>query len=165
VKHDLVTLLRQRLFAIALGYEDADHAAFLARDPALKTMAGRLPESGPDPASQPTLSRFENGVGTAELHRFSVAWLGLCLETHPGPRRVVVIDPDGTDDPTHGWQQLSFFHGYYGEYMYHPLFVFDGQDGFPLAAVLRPGDTHDSHRAVRSCSGCCPACGRPTPKP
>jgi hypothetical protein len=60
----------------------------------------------------------------------------------------VVIDLDGTDDPTHGRQQLSFFHGYYGEYMYHPLLVFDGQDGFPLAAVLRPGNTHDSHGAV-----------------
>jgi hypothetical protein len=148
ITHELPTLLKQRLFAIALGYEDANDAAFLARDPALKTMAGRLPESGLDLASQPTLSRFENGVRTAELYRFSAAWLELYLQTHPGPRKVVVIDLDGTDDPTHGRQQLSFFHGYYGEHMYHPLFVFDGQDGFPLAAVLRPGNTHDSHGAV-----------------
>jgi hypothetical protein len=148
VRHDLPILLRQRLFAIALGYEDANDAAFLARDPALKTMAGRLPESDLDLASQPTLSRFENGVRPTELYRFSETLLDLYLKTHPGPRKVVVIDLDGTDDPTHGRQQLSFFHGYYGEYMYHPLFVFDGQDGFPLAAVLRPGNTHDSHGAV-----------------
>jgi hypothetical protein len=148
VTHDLSTLLRQRLFAIALGYEDANDAAFLARDPALKTMAGRLPDSDGDLASQPTLSRFENGVGAPELYRFSQALWDLYLATHPNPRKVVVVDLDGTDDPTHGRQQLSFFHGYYGEHMYHPLFVFDGQDGFPLAAVLRPGNTHDSYGAV-----------------
>jgi hypothetical protein len=55
---------------------------------------------------------------------------------------------EATDDPTHGQQQLSFFHGYYEEHMYHPLLVFDGRDGFPLAAVLRPGNTHASHRAL-----------------
>jgi hypothetical protein len=107
-----------------------------------------LPESGSDLASQPTLSRFENGIRATELYRFSETLVDLYLETHPGPRKVVVIDLDGTDDPTHGRQQLSFFHGYSGEYMYHPLLVFDGQDGFPLAAVLRPGNTHDSHGAV-----------------
>jgi Transposase DDE domain group 1 len=148
ITHELSTLLKQRLFAIALGYEDANDAAFLAQDPALKTMAERLPESGADLASQPTLSRFENGVRAAELYRFSETLLELYLATHPCPRKVLVIDLDGTDDPTHGHQQLSFFHGYYEEHMYHPLFVFDGQDGFPLAAVLRAGNTHDSHGAV-----------------
>jgi Transposase DDE domain group 1 len=148
ITHDLETLLRQRLFAISLGYEDANDAAFLAGDPALKTMAERLPESGADLASQPTLSRFENNVTAKELYRLSEVLLELYLETHPGPRKVMVIDLDGTDDPTHGQQQLSFYHGYYEEHMYHPLFVFDGQDGFPLAAVLRPGNTHDSHGAV-----------------
>jgi Transposase DDE domain group 1 len=148
ITHDLETLLRQRLFAISLGYEDANDAALLAGDPALKTMAERLPESGADLASQPTLSRFENNVTATELYRLSEVLLELYLETHPGPRKVIVIDLDGTDDPTHGQQQLSFYHGYYEEHMYHPLFVFDGQDGFPLAAVLRPGNTHDSHGAV-----------------
>jgi hypothetical protein len=148
ITHDLETLLRQRLFAISLGYEDANDAAFLAGDPALKTMAERLPESGADLASQPTLSRFENNVSATELYRLSEVLLELYLKTHPGPRKVIVIDLDGTDDPTHGQQQLSFYHGYYEEHMYHPLFVFDGQDGFPLAAVLRPGNTHDSHGAV-----------------
>jgi len=135
ITHELSTLLKQRLFAIALGYEDANDAAFLAQDPALKTMAERLPESGADLASQPTLSRFENSVRTAELYRFSETLLALYLATHLGPRKVLLIDLDGTDDPTHGRQQLSFFHGYYEEHMYHPLFVFDGEDGFPLADI------------------------------
>jgi hypothetical protein len=55
---------------------------------------------------------------------------------------------DATDDPTHGQQQLTFFHGFYEQYMYHPLLIFDGATGFPLAAVLRPGNTHSGHRCV-----------------
>ena len=55
---------------------------------------------------------------------------------------------DSTDDPTHGNQQLSFFHGYYDQHMHHPLLIFDGLDGFPLAAILRPGNAHASKAAV-----------------
>lgn len=148
VKHDLLTLVRQRLFAIALGYEDNNDATTLARDPALKIMVGRAPESASDLASQPTLSRFENRVTPKDLRRLADWLLKLYLKTHPGPRKVIVLDMDATDDPTHGKQQLSFFHGYYEEHMYHPLFVFDGRTGFPLAAVLRPGNTHASHGAL-----------------
>ena len=148
VKHELLTLVRQRLFAIALGYEDNNDAATLAKDPACKIMAGRAPETSEDLASQPTLSRFENRVNAKDLRRLSDWLLELYLKTHPGPRKVIVLDMDTTDDPTHGKQQLSFFHGYYEEHMYHPLLVFDGRDGFPLAAVLRPGNTHASHRAL-----------------
>jgi hypothetical protein len=148
IKHDLLTLVRQRLFAIALGYEDNNDAAWLSKDPALKIMAGRAPESAGDLASQPTLSRFENQVSARDLCRLSGWLLDLYLKTHPGPRKVIVLDMDATDDPTHGQQQLSFFHGYYEEHMYHPLLVFDGRTGFPLAAVLRPGNAHASHGAL-----------------
>ena len=148
VKHDFLTLVRQRMFAIAQGYEDNNDAATLARDPAFKIMAGKAPDSAGDLASQPTLSRFENGVTAKDLRRLSNWLLDLYLKTHPGPRKVIVLDMDATDDPTHGKQQLSFFHGYYEEHMYHPLLVFDGRTGFPLAAVLRPGNTHASHGAL-----------------
>jgi len=148
VKHHLLTLVRQRLFAIALGYEDNNDAAWLSKDPALKIMAGRAPESAGDLASQPTLSRFENRVTAKDLRRLSNCLIDLYLKTHPGPRQVIVLDMDATDDPTHGQQQLSFFHGYYEEHMYHPLLVFDGRTGFPLAAVLRPGNTHAAHGAL-----------------
>jgi hypothetical protein len=90
VRHDLLTLVRQRLFAIALGYEDNNDAAWLARDPALKIMAGKAPESGADLASQPTLSRFENRVDTKDRRRLSDVLLKLYLKTHPGPRKVIV---------------------------------------------------------------------------
>ena len=148
VKHDLLTLVRQRMFAIAQGYEDTNDAATLAKDPAFKIMAGKAPESAGDLASQPTLSRFENGVTTKDLRRLSDWLLNLYLKTHPGPRKVIVLDMDATDDPAHGKQQFSFFHGYYEEHMYHPLLVFDGESGFSLAAVLRPGNTHASHGAL-----------------
>jgi hypothetical protein len=148
VRHDLLTLVRQRLFAIAMGYEDNNDAAWLSKDPALKIMAGRAPESGDHLASQPTLSRFENRATAKDLLRLSDCLIDLYLKTHPGPRKVIIIDMDATDDPTHGQQQLSFFHGYYEEHMYHPLLVFDGRDGFPLAAVLRPGNTHSSRGAL-----------------
>jgi len=138
VRHDLLTLVRQRLFAIALGYEDNNDAATLAKDPAHKIMAGRAPETADDLASQPTLSRFENRVTTKDLRRLSDWLLGLYLKTPPVPRKVIVLDPDATDEPTHGRQQLSFFHGHYEEHMYHPLLVFDGQDGFPLAGRAAP---------------------------
>lgn len=148
VKHDLLTLVRQRMFAIAQGYEDNNDAATLARDPAFKIVAGKVPDSAGDLASQPTLSRFENRVNAKDLRRLSDGLLELYLKTHPGPRKTIILDMDATDDPTHGKQQLSFFHGYYEEHMYHPLLVFDGRDGFPLAAVLRPGNAHASKGAL-----------------
>ena len=95
-----------------------------------------------------TLSRFENQLTAKDLRRLSDWLLDLYLKTHPGPRKVIILDMDATDDPTHGKQQLSFFHGYYKEHMYHPLLVFDGRDGFPLAAVLRPGNVHASKGAL-----------------
>jgi hypothetical protein len=96
-------------------------------------MTGKAPESAGDLASQPTLSRFENRVNAKDLRRLSDCLRELYLQTHPGPRKVIVLDMDATDDPSHGQQQLSFFHGYCEEQMYHPLLVCDGRDGFPLA--------------------------------
>jgi hypothetical protein len=145
--HADLTLLKQRIFSIALGYEDANDAETLRSDPALKMSSGRLPETCEDLASQSTLSRFENRVSSKDLRRLADWLFALYVKAHPAPREVIVLDIDSTDDPTHGHQQLSFFHGYYEEHMYHPLFIFDGLSGFPLACVLRPGNTHASHRA------------------
>lgn len=148
VQHGQKELLRQRLFAIAMGYEDANDHQSLRFDPGLKTAVGSLPETGPALASQPTLSRFENRVGNRELRRLSDALLDAYIAAHPAPRKVIVLDMDATDDPTHGLQQLSFFHGYYDQYMLHPLLIFDGMTGFPVAAVLRAGNTHASKGAA-----------------
>jgi len=148
VHHGQQELLRQRLFAIAMGYEDANDHQSLRFDPGLKTAVGRLPETDPPLASQPTLSRFENRVGNCELRRLSDALMDAYVAAHPAPRKVIVLDMDATDDPVHGMQQLSFFHGYYDQYMLHPLLIFDGLTGFPVAAVLRPGNAHASKGAA-----------------
>lgn len=148
VHHGLKELLRQRIFAIAMGYKDGNDHQSLRFDPELKTAVGSLPETDPALASQPTLSRFENSVGNRELRRLSDILMDAYVAAHPGPRKVIVLDIDATDDPTHGMQQLSFFHGYYDQHMLHPLLIFDGLSGFPLAAVLRAGNTHASKGAA-----------------
>lgn len=148
IHHSLETLLRQRMYAIALGYEDANDHDRLRSDPVLKAACDNLPISGHDLASQPTLSRLENQVTARELIRLSHSLFELYLRAHPQKRGEVIIDLDSTDDPVHGMQQLSLFHGYYGQHMYHPLLVFDGITGFPMSVVLRPGNAHAAKGAV-----------------
>jgi hypothetical protein len=146
VRHDLETLLRQRVFQIACGYEDQDDADTLRADPLLKQVCGRLPETGRDLASQPTLSRLENAVDRRACYRLAVA-LGesyLRERERDGTPTRIVLDIDGTDDPTHGQQEGSAYHGYYRQHMLHPLLVFDGETHQLVTAVLRPGNTHGS---------------------
>lgn len=150
VRHSLDTLIRQRVFQIACGYEDQDDADTLRSDPLLKLVCGRLPESGRDLASQPTLSRLENAVGRKSCYHLAVA-LGeryLRERERDGVPTRIILDLDGTDDPTHGQQEGSAYHGYYRQHMYHPLLLFDGETGQLITAVLRRGNTHGSAGVV-----------------
>ena len=144
ITHDLQTLLRQHIFSITFGYEDCNDADTLRSDPAIKTVADRLTESDDDLAGQPTPSRLENQAKQKDPLRLSRMLVDLYSTTHTEPRKRIIIDMDGTDDPTRGFQQLSMFHGYYRQYMYHPLPVFDGETGFPPAAILRSDTLHPS---------------------
>lgn len=149
-RHDRLTVLRQRLYQIACGYADQNDATSLRTDPLLKVVCGRLPETDPDLASQPTLSRFENAISRTTCYRLAVA-LGevyLAARERTGPPTHVVLDLDSTDDPTHGHQEQTAFHGYFRQHMYHPLLVFDGETGQLITAVLRPGTVHASHGVV-----------------
>jgi len=151
VRHGISEMFAQRIFAIACGYEDCNDFDDLCRDPALKVAVGRLPRSGHNLASQPTLSRLENSVGAGELYRMSEVLVDLFIERRDEAPARVVIDVDATDDPTHGQQQLTGFHGYYDEHCYLPLIVTARADGGPdelLATVLRPGKTHASTGAL-----------------
>ena len=145
VRHSIEVMLRQRIFAIACGYEDCNDFDELRSDPALKLAVGRLPEGDFDLASQPTLSRFENSVSSGELLAMSAVLLDQFVARQQQAPRWVVLDFDATDDETHGQQQLSGFHGFYDEHCYLPLIVTARADGGPdelLAAVLRPGRSH-----------------------
>jgi hypothetical protein len=146
VRHAIETLVRQRVFQIACGYEDQDDADSLRRDPLFKLACGRLPETGRDLASQPTLSRLENAVDRKSCYRLAVALGELYLRERErdGVPPHIVLDLDGTDDPTHGQQEGSAYHGYYRQHMLHPLLVFDGETHHLVTAVLRPGNTHGS---------------------
>ncbi len=148
IAHELGELLSQRVFSIACGYADTNDAARLAEDPIHKMLVGRDPIDGDALASQPTLSRFENRVGTRELYRMGEALADVVIERHRkrlhGRARRITIDLDPTDDPTHGQQQLSFFNGHYDTWCYLPVVAFatfnDEPEQYLLAAVLRPGN-------------------------
>jgi hypothetical protein len=153
VRHSLETLVRQRVFQIACGYEDQNDATPLRTDPLLKLVCGRLPESGVDLASQPTFSRLENAPNGPACFRLALALLAVYLRERErsapgGVPQQILLDFDGTDDPTYGDQEGSAYHGYYGQHMYHPLLVFDGETDQLITAVLRPGNTHESRGAV-----------------
>jgi hypothetical protein len=149
-RHPLVSLVRQRVLQIACGYEDQNDSDTLREDPLLKVACGSLPESGQDLASQPTISRMENAATIRSCHRIARVLFELYMrerETGGAPERVL-LDFDSTDDPTHGDQEGSYYHGYYGQHMYHPLVVFDGQSGHLVTALLRAGNTHASNSSV-----------------
>jgi hypothetical protein len=152
-RHELRELLAQRIFGLACGYEDANDAARLADDPVHKLLLGRDPIQGDALASQPTLSRFENGVDRGELLAMSEALLETVLARRPRRKvRRLTVDLDVTDDPTHGAQQLSFFNGHYGSACYLPLLAFvtfNGEaDQHLVAAMLRPGNAPTSRGAL-----------------
>ena len=149
IRHALIEQVRQRIYQIACGYEDANDADDLRRDPALKIAVGRRPESDRDLASQPTLSRFENRITDREIKRLNRALLATYLENRPYPSGPIVLDFDSTDDPTHGQQEFSFFHGFYDQHMLHPLLCYDGQTGDLLAVKLRPGNVHAANGVVK----------------
>lgn len=149
IEHDLPTLIRQRCFGLACGYADANDAAQLKADPIHKLLVGRDPRTGSDLASQPTLSRFENGVGARDLYRLTQTLAEVVIAHHQarlGAKRVrrITIDLDPTDDPTHGQQELSFFNGHYDPWCYLPVvgtLTFNAERTQHLVtAILRPGN-------------------------
>lgn len=150
VHHSLLALVRQRVFQIACGYADQNDATRLRSDPLLKLVCGRLPETGADLASQPTLSRLENAVDRHACEALAEVLVDLYLQQRQraGTPRHLALDLDGTDDPAHGRQPEMAYHGFYRQHMYYPLLVFDGQTGQLITAVLRPGNVHGSRFVV-----------------
>lgn len=146
VRYRIEDLLRQRILQIACGYEDASDANTLRRDPAFEA-AVNPSGARKELASQPTLSRLETGANSKDVYRMSEALLEMYIDWLRRQGRKgwneIVLDVDSTDDPTHGSQQLTLFHGFYEQWMYHPLLVFDSR-GFPIAAVLRAGTAPDT---------------------
>ncbi len=158
IRHQGIELLRQRVFGVACGYADCNDAARLADDPIHKLLVDRDPLTGAALGSQPTLSRFENGVRRGALYALGEALADTVIASHQRrlkrrPVRRITIDFDPTDDPTHGQQELAFFNGHYDTWCYLPLIgtltFNDERIQYLVAAVLRPGNVRVEKRARR----------------
>lgn len=147
IAHPLRDLVRQRIFGLACGYADCNDAGRLADDPIHKLLLDRDPLTGAALGSQPTLSRFENAVGRADLYRLGTALAHTVLTYHRQRLgesvRLITIDLDATDDPTHGQQEFALFNGYYDTWCYLPVLATVTFNTEPMqyvvAALLRPG--------------------------
>ena len=113
VTHSVADILRARMLAIACGYEDADDLDHLRTDPGFKLACGRLPDSGRDLCSQPTVSRWENAPTLREVVRLSYAMVDAYCASYARPPAAVTLDIDDTVDVVHGHQQLSLFNAYH----------------------------------------------------
>ena len=119
VDHSLLEMVRMRVYGILADYEDQNDHSALRSDPVFKLVAGRSPDDE-DLASQPTLSRFENSISVDSLFRLRDVMIDQFIDSFAEPPTRLTFDIDTFDDPTHGQQQLTFFHGYYGQYQYQP---------------------------------------------
>ena len=138
IEHQVVTLVGQRVFGIALGYEDLNDHDELRHDPMLAVLSGKLAAHREDcapVAGKSTLNRLElSRLEPTRYHKIShnpVAirrlFVDLFLEAHERAPNEIILDLDATDDPVHGEQEGRFFHGYYDCYCYLPLYVFCGR--------------------------------------
>jgi hypothetical protein len=143
VHHTLAEMIRFRTLLIAAGYPDANDCDALRADPAFKLALGRLPESGADLCSQPTMSRLENLPGAMALKRMMAALVELFCDSFTDVPRRIVLDIDDTLDRVHGRQQLALFHAHYGERCFLPVHIYEASTGKPVAVILRPGKTPD----------------------
>ena len=139
VDHPTMDLLTQRVFQMACGYEDANDCNALRSDPGFKAACDRLPVTGANLASQPTMSRFENRITRGDLYRIAKAFADAFIASYKHPPEAILLDIDDTEDKVYGSQQLSLFNAYFKGYCYQPLHIYEGQTGKLITTVLRPG--------------------------
>ena len=137
-RQSILSMVRQRIFGILADYEDQNDHDTLRSDPVFKLIADRLP-TDPDLASQPTLSRFENAVTAKDLFRQQDAMVDQFIQSFERPPTHLTFDIDAFDDPTHGQQQLTMFHGYYEQHQYLPIAVTCAENDATVVIGLRHG--------------------------
>jgi hypothetical protein len=143
VRHSFAEMIRFRALLIAAGYEDANDCDALRDDPALKMAVGRLPETGAELCSQPTMSRLENLPTKTTLIRMMDAMVELFCDSFAEVPRRILLDIDDTLDRVHGGQQLSLFHAHHDSRCFLPIHIYEATTGKPVAMILRPGKTPD----------------------
>src|SRR5579863_7711152 len=142
VRHGLAEMIRYRALLIAAGYADGNDCDALKSDPAFKMAVGRLPESGDDLCSQPTISRLENLPGATALKRIMVAMVELFCDSYEAVPRRILLDIDDTEDRVHGGQQLSLWNAHYDSRCFLPMHIYEATpgktaDGAEVTLVLR----------------------------
>lgn len=169
IRHSTEALLTQEVYALLAGYPDHNDHDALRHDALFQILAEHSPDPGQPLASGSTLARFHYAftrrqaeippeerpvlleVRSAQAQRLKVTndyLVDLSLRTRREPPAEVILDVDATDDPTHGAQALSGYHGYFRQHPDFPLHVYEGHSGFPLAVWLRPGTAHARLGAV-----------------
>ena len=169
IEHSTEAILTQAVYQILAGYPDFNDAQQLRDDPLFQILADVSPDTDNPLASPSTLARFQYAftrrqaelpreerpvlleVRAAQTGRIKILndyLVDLFIRTRRAVPTEIILDVDASDDPVHGHQTLSGYHGYYQQHQYLPLFVYDGATGFPLAAWLRPGTVHASLGAV-----------------
>jgi hypothetical protein len=149
VQHSIAEMIRYRALLIAAGYPDGNDCDALRADPAFKMAVGRLPESGPDLCSQPTMSRLENLPRPSELMRMMAAMIDLFCDSFAVVPPRIVLDIDDTEDEVHGGQQLGLFNAHYDSRCFLPIHIYEASSGKPVAIFLRPGKTPDGAEVAR----------------
>jgi len=168
IEHSVEELLRQRIFGLALGYEDLNDHDQLRNDPLLATLVGKQDPTGLDRsrkrdhgkalAGKSTLNRLELTPRRADessrykkiaanAGQIESLFVDVFLQLHPTPPKRIVLDLDATDDPVHGDQLGKFFHGYYKSYCFLPLYIFCGDH--LLCAKLRPANIDGAAGSVK----------------
>jgi hypothetical protein len=147
ILHPQRTMLAQRVFGLALGYEDLNDHQRLREDPVWQAATDHPgPDDAADLASPPTLCRLENRVSRASVVRLAAVLIDQFVASFDTPPESLTLDVDATDDPVHGHQDNRFFHGYYDGYCFLPLYVFCGSQ--LLVAYLRPANIGADHHAA-----------------
>ena len=135
VQHSVTSMLSQRIFQIAAGYEDANDCDSMKNDGILKLCG----EGHQALSSQPTMCRFENAVSPSELFNMARVFVDTFIASYPGPPNVIILDCDDTSALTYGQQELTLFNTYYGDHCYMPLHIYEGLSGKLVASILKPG--------------------------
>jgi hypothetical protein len=141
VDHTFVEMVRMRMYGILADYPDQNDHDVLRSDPIFKLICNRSINDN-DLASQPTLSRFENAIDVGSFWRLQDVLIDQFIGSFEQPPLQLTLDIDTFDDPTHGQQQLTFFHGYYDQYQYQPRVITCAENDLVLAVCLLHGSAH-----------------------
>ena len=139
IDHTIESLVSQRVYQIASGYQDANDCNLLRKDAIIKVCSVQLPETGLDLGSQPTMSRFKNSTRRSELYQIAKMFVLNFITSYESEPPVIIIDPDDTNHTAYGKQLQIEFNNYYGDYVFMPLHIYEGFSGKLITTILKPG--------------------------